>query len=130
MGIFFHGLVLVIITLVLLFASSLITNALSDMSEDSSFPSMVNNRNKRDIDNEYSKNVSDIARHSSDDADVQGIVGIGIGFLVAALIIVYAILIVKLWGYVSLLNGTKRVSPFIINISEVFFYYFFISFTA
>lgn len=49
------------------------------------------------------------------------IIGFGAGFWWTMVAFSFGILFLRIWGYENLLNGTNKVSPLIINISEVFF---------
>ena len=70
--------------------------------------------------NEHIRNVSEIARHTSDDQIIQIVHDFGVALLVLSAVVVYVILFLKLWSFVSLLNGTNKVSSFIFNTIEGF----------
>lgn len=66
------------------------------------------------LDNGYMKDFSEIVKRSSGDGS-EGLVaalGVGIAVIIAFVVLIYAVLIVKLWASVNLLNGTKKVSLF------------------
>ena len=46
------------------------------------------------------------------DQGIEAMLGFGIVLIVVGVVIVYGLLFLRLWGYVSLLNGTNRVSLF------------------
>ncbi|CAO1405086.1 unnamed protein product [Diamesa serratosioi] len=118
-GIIVAGILLGLLTISMFFATAAIgyiTSHISRESEEEKVIRMLQNsaygRYKRDLHeqgNEYLKNVPEFSAFTShDNNDVMVGAGVGLGVIIGIAVLCYAFLILRMWGYVSLLNGTNR----------------------